>query len=374
MMRYLLLVIWCVLGSFQGIGQQVSVTAGFSNDTILIGNTVDYTLTFKTRRGIEILEVAKSSLDSIISGIQTQKLVAQDTTVQPDPIVSDYTILDYGKWDDKNEDGIFSGQELSFDQTIAGADVLYENTLRIQFWDPGPQYIKHPPIKFRSQDSLYQMGVSGVASVYIAPPFDEAEMESDSFDIAPIKPIIFEAKDISDYYIYMYLGLAILAFLIIGFLIKWLNRPKLVEEVHVEVIRPAHEIALEKLHDLGDKKLWQTGEVKEYQSELTYIIREYLENRYDIKALESTTDEIVTELSQKEFDPTDERNLREILQVADLVKFAKAKPEMSIHEKFLDSAKGFVRKTKEVVIEQAANEHSDSEQASNEQPTNEDLT
>lgn len=335
---------------------QLTVSAGFSMDTILIGNTVDYTVTIKAQDHVNILQIEKSSLDSIISGIQTQKTITQDSTAQPDPVVSDYTILSYGKWDDKNEDGIFAGDELAYDVTKGGRQNLYENTFKIQFWDPGPQFIKHPPIRFQSGDSIYQMPVSGVSQVYISPPFDESEMETDTFDIAPIKPIITEAKDISDYYIYMYLGLAVIAFLILGYLIKWMNKPKQIEEVKVEVIRPAHEVALEKLHDLGDKKLWQNGQEKAYQSELTYIIREYLENRYDIMALESTTDEIVKELEDKEFDPTDEQNLREILQVADLVKFAKAKPEMSIHERFLDSAKGFVRKTKLTVTDEPINE------------------
>lgn len=355
MMRIGVTLICLILFATQGIAQ-LSITAGFDQDTILIGNTVEYTLTIKKQPQINILEIEKSSLDSIISGVQTQKLIAQDSTAQPDPIVSDYAILSYGKWEDRNEDGVFSGDELGYDVTKAGRQELFENTFKIQFWDPGPQFIKHPPIRYQSGDSIFQMPVSGVASVFIAPPFDPAEMESDSFDIAPIKPIIYEPKNMSDYYIYMYIGMALIAFLILGYLIKWLNRPKPIEEVQVEIVRPAHEVALEKLHDLGDKKLWQNGDVKGYQSELTYIIREYLENRYDIMALESTTDEIVGELGDKEFDPTDEQNLREILQVADLVKFAKAKPDVSIHERFLDSAKGFVRKTKQVIVEQPQNE------------------
>lgn len=57
-----------------------------------------------------------------------------------------------------------------------------------------------------------------------------------------------------------------------------------------------HELALQKLVALQQQKLWQKGDVKPYQSELTFIIREYLENRFNIQALESTTDEIVQNL------------------------------------------------------------------------------
>lgn len=335
---------------------QVSVTASFSQDTLLIGNIVDYTVTIKTQPSVRILQVEKNSIDSIISGIQTQKLIAQDSTVVPDPIVSDYDVLDYGKWDDKNDDGIYEGDELGFNITKVGSSTLYENTMKIKFWDAGPQYLKHPGLMFQSGDSLYQMPPSGVAELFIAPPFDLVELESDSLDIAPIKDIVYEKKNISDYFIYMWIAGILLSLFLLGLLIKYLNRPKEIEEIHIEIKRPAHEIAIEKLHDLGDKELWQKGEVKAYQSELTYIIREYLENRYDIMALESTTDDIVNELSGKEFDPTDEKNLREILQVADLVKFAKAKPEASIHQRFLDSAMGFVRKTKAAVVEELTTE------------------
>lgn len=340
---------------------QVSVAAAFSQDTILIGNTVDYTVTIKTFPSVNILQVEKNSIDSIISGIQTQKLIAQDSTVVPDPIVSDYDVMDYGKWDDKNEDGIYEGDELGFDITNVGNETLYENTFKIKFWDAGPQYLKHPGLMFQSGDSLYQMPPSGVAELFIAPPFDLAELENDSIDIAPIKDIVYEKKNISDYFIYMWIAGILLGLFLLSILIKYLNKPKVVEEVQVEIKRPAHEIAIEKLHDLGDKELWQKGEIKAYQSELTYIIREYLENRYDIMALESTTDEIVKELGDKEFDPTDEKNLREILQVADLVKFAKAKPEASMHQRFLDSALGFVRKTKANIVEEVEEQNMDTE-------------
>lgn len=351
MFRFWSICIALILGSVCVHGQ-VTVSAGFSQDTILIGNTVKYTVTIRANSNINIHQIEKNQIDSIFSAVQTSKIVAQDSTAKPDPVISDYTILDNGKWDDKDENGIYDKEEMSFDITNVGNEVLYENTYTIQFWDPGPQIIRHPSLVFQSGDSLYQYPPSGTAQVFIAPPFDEAELQSDSLDIAPIIPIIREPKNISDYFVYMYIALALIGLFLFGLLIKWMNKPKEVEEVVVEIIRPAHEIALEKLHDLGDKQIWQQGQVKEYQSNLTHIIREYLENRYDIKALESTTDDIVQELNNKDFDPTDESTLREILQVADLVKFAKAKPDMSIHERFLDSAKSFVRKTKDSIIEQ----------------------
>ena len=104
--------------------------------------------------------------------------------------------------------------------------------------------------------------------------------------------------------------------------------------------------ALSALTQLRTQQLWQKGEIKEYQSRLTYIIREYLENRYEVSALESTTDEIVKNIRSANIDLTDIDSLKRILQVADLVKFAKAKPDESIHDTFMDEAEEFVTRTK----------------------------
>ena len=78
------------------------------------------------------------------------------------------------------------------------------------------------------------------------------------------------------------------------------------------------------------------------------IIREYLENRYDVPALESTTEEIVQNISKANLNMSDVDSLKRILQVADLVKFAKAKPDESIHESFMNEAEGFVKRTKKI--------------------------
>ena len=115
------------------------------------------------------------------------------------------------------------------------------------------------------------------------------------------------------------------------------------------IIRPAHEIAEEKLDDLKTQQLWQQGLIKEYQSKLTFIIREYLENRYDMKALESTTQEILKDLMSRDFDPGLNNDLREILTMADLVKFAKARPGENIHESFMLKAYELINRTKSVV-------------------------
>ena len=91
---------------------------------------------------------------------------------------------------------------------------------------------------------------------------------------------------------------------------------------------PAHIIALRELDRIKDEKIWQKDKIKEYYSEITDVIRIYIENRFEISAMEKTTDEIVQSfkyrndlISEKSFS-----NLSRILSLADLVKFAKYKP------------------------------------------------
>lgn len=119
-------------------------------------------------------------------------------------------------------------------------------------------------------------------------------------------------------------------------------------------IIPPHQIALEKLHQLRDKQLWQQHEVKQYHSELSDVIREYLENRYQINALEQTTEEIFAGLKSRKITNEDRNNLRRMLTLADLVKFAKEKPEGFANEQSLDNAIIFVTKTQEIMPLSAA--------------------
>lgn len=86
--------------------------------------------------------------------------------------------------------------------------------------------------------------------------------------------------------------------------------------------------------------------MKEYHSELTYILREYLESRYGIQALEQTTSEILEQLREADFDKSHSVNLASLLQTADLVKFAKAQPPVEFHEQAMLDAEIFIRATK----------------------------
>ena len=108
---------------------------------------------------------------------------------------------------------------------------------------------------------------------------------------------------------------------------------------------PAHETALAKLAELEQSGLLEKNEVNEFQTQLTYILREYLEGQYGINALESTTDDILESLRNIPIPEEWRMPLRQMLQTADLVKFAKAQPPLSFHLEALSSVKTFVEQT-----------------------------
>ena len=177
-------------------------------------------------------------------------------------------------------------------------------------------------------------------------------LQIDSTFVAPIKPIRNVPITLRE--IVMMVGTLLAIAALIFTLIWWLRRRNQPEPEPIpEYVPPAHVTALAKLNVLEKAKLWQLGETKAYYTQLTYIFREYLENRYGVKALESTTDEILGWLKSEKFSKELTEKLRNTLQASDLVKFAKSKPGVDIHQGALDTAYEFIDATKKEVYEEA---------------------
>lgn len=118
--------------------------------------------------------------------------------------------------------------------------------------------------------------------------------------------------------------------------------------------RKAHEIAYEELEVLRQKQLWQSQQFKAYYTELTEILRRYISNRYAIDAMEQTSDDIISEFRRnKELKEKKEeiKLLSDVLQVADLVKFAKWQPLPDECERSFHQVTQFIDNTKEVITE-----------------------
>ncbi len=129
------------------------------------------------------------------------------------------------------------------------------------------------------------------------------------------------------------------------------------EAVAPELLRPAEEVALEKLDKIKAEKIWQQGRQKDYYTELTDVVREYIARRFEVTAEEKTSDEILRELKpffteQKEL----YKRLCEMLRLADLVKFAKWNALPDENEISLRNAYLFVQETTPVEMEETQEE------------------
>ena len=112
--------------------------------------------------------------------------------------------------------------------------------------------------------------------------------------------------------------------------------------------KPAHEIAYEQLERLRVKDYIGKGLVKEYYTEVSDIIRHYLENRFMFRAPEMTTEEfLVSARDAAELISEHKNLLKSFLLCCDLVKFAKYAPGADEVNSIFDSAKHFIDQTKE---------------------------
>ncbi len=151
--------------------------------------------------------------------------------------------------------------------------------------------------------------------------------------------ILLIGLGIGSYYLYVFVG----------------RRKGIIPEAPKEPARPAEEVALEKLDQIKEAKIWQSGQVKEYHTELTDVVREYIGSRFDIRSSEKTSDETLRAIKpvlvngdgvQVTGDgKTLYDKLRKMLTLADLVKFAKWTTTPDENENALRTAYEFVHET-----------------------------
>ena len=176
-----------------------------------------------------------------------------------------------------------------------------------------------------------------------------------------IKPLIEVEKSYSDWWKWL-LGI-LLAVLLIGGLLYWFvfRKKPLTAEEKVALL-PPYDRALMELKKLENSKYLIQDEYKQYYSELTDIVRSYLEEDVHVTALESTTDqlidklELMTDAGELELDKDTISQFKRILQTADLVKFAKSKPDSSVAEQDRKSIEQIVIKTHDALPEPTEDE------------------
>jgi hypothetical protein len=141
-----------------------------------------------------------------------------------------------------------------------------------------------------------------------------------------------------------FLSLPLLA-LLVYFIIRIRDNKPIIRKVKVEPKIPPHILAMQEIEKVKSEKAAQSKEPKEYYTELTDIIRNYIYGRFGFNALEMTSSEIIDKLMEIS-DKEDIKEMKELFFTADLVKFAKHNPMLNERDANLISAIDFINETK----------------------------
>ena len=176
-----------------------------------------------------------------------------------------------------------------------------------------------------------------------------------------IKELMVVEKSNSELWTIILVILIVLA-IVVGILYWFVFRKKPLTEEEKVALLPPYDRALMELKKLEKSKYLIQDEYKQYYTELTNIVRSYLEEDVHVTALESTTDELITKLEmlmdagELKIESDTLTQFKRILQTADLVKFAKSRPETSVAEEHRKSIEQIVIKTHEALPEPTEDE------------------
>ena len=294
--------------------------------------------------------VVSASIDSTVLMIGDQTAMHVEVTHDP----TEQVMLP--AWDQMLQDGIEIVEKSKVDTTTLpdGRIRLQQNLQLTSFNDS--LFSIEPLVAVSAEDSFW----AAPMALNVIQPF---EVDS-ALAITDIKDI--EKAPIWWWGIIRWILLAIGCLLLavgIYYLWRWYQRNRKPEEepVNPELLRPADEVALEKLDAIKAQKIWKDGKVKEYQTDLTDVVREYIGRRFDVQSTEKTSDETLRAMK-----PLIEKDLygklSKMLQLADLVKFAKWHTTPDENEQALTTAYDFVNETKLVNDENGENGEKEEEE------------
>ena len=210
-------------------------------------------------------------------------------------------------------------------------------------YDPGNYVI--PPVRIgykkMKDTTFYAVSSDSIPLTILSVTVDTTQT------IKPIKDIIIVKE--KNYLLYYIIG-GIVLLAGIGFAIYYFfyrTKPKVEPVVKIMPDSLYLEIR-KKLEALESKKLWQKNELKQYYSELTDILREYMEKQFNMKAMESTSDEIIAQLNRLNIPSGQSENINYILELSDFAKFAKSRPSADENIRAMQLAIEFVEATKPV--------------------------
>lgn len=349
-----------VLGATEAYAQQPTFEARFSKDSIEVGDQVEYILDIKADRATVLgmpdfgEVVSNADREKIRRNISTYKTYDEDQL----EIIKDYpidTISEDGRTLHLRkryrlaamETGALNLQPavLYFPKNSEQPDTLYADyklTLNVA------SYAELDTLNFMSNNAFAAPGAMPAQGAMVDTTLVNQLVKREGIMEMQDMPFIDEELEPKPQKSYWMVAAIIATVILLGviayFVWRHLRRRGVVGSV--EVLLPPHIEANKALEELHHRKLWQNGKYNLYYTLLTDILRRYISRRWDIRAMEYTSDEIMAALRGCEMSVDSRANLSTIFRTADMAKFAKAEPDDELNEECYTMAYYFVENTK----------------------------
>lgn len=287
------------------------VSAAIDSTTLFIGDQTDLHLRATCKAGEQVQMPVLA--EQLVDGIEIVDRTIVDTTTLQDGRVQYNQYLTLTSF----QDSLFYIEPLAF---VSGDDTVWSESLMLNVVQP---------FEMDSTD----MAITDIKGIYKAPIWWWGILRWVLLALA------IAGVGVGGYYLITYLR----------------NRfgDASATDVPTEPLRPAEEVALEKLDAIREQKIWQSGQVKEYHTQLTDVVREYIARRFEVSSTEQTSDETLRAMRGLLSDKKElYEDLRKMLTLADLVKFAKWTTTPDENELSLRSAYAFVKETTPIEEEQ----------------------
>lgn len=282
--------------------EPIVVAASVERREINIGDKIKYTITVKYQPG---LKIKFPEFGENLAG---------------------FAIKDFGRSPEKKE----------------GNRLVQEQWYLLDTYVTGSYTIPAPIIKYTTTDGIEEEIEGPALTIEVKSLISEEGQEDDIRDIKP--PLNLPVN----YTKFIWLGTVALTVVILlwGVVAYFVRRQK--GEIEIPHFRPAHEIAFEQLKVIRELGLPQQGKIEEYYVRLSDVVRRYLENRFNLRAPEMTTEEFLQVASGcNELKDAHRKLLNKFLKHCDLVKFARYGPNEEEIKAAFDSAWQLVEETKE---------------------------
>lgn len=274
-----------------------------SRDSILIGDQVEWTLDFQLAPG-EAVSISKPGAEPV-PGVEALGEMALDTL------------------SDKKGTLSLRGRIIltSFD---SGSYVL------------PPLYV----LMARSDGSIDTLEYTGPRLAVNTIPIDTATFQPHDIKGQIRYPLTFRE-------VVPWVGLALLVAALVWLLVRWIRLRRQNRDFFGKPVvkDPPHIVALRSLEKTRAQKLWQAGKQKQFYTQVTDALRQYIADRFDVAALEQTSAEMFRDLQDKDIEPELKEKLKDLFTTADFVKFAKHTASDQENENAIPTAIRFVNET-----------------------------